>query len=120
MSGAALCFVLAPYPILRLYTTDPAVIRAGVTLLLVAAFFQLFDGLQAVATGVLRGLGDTRTPMACNLAGHWAVGLPIGYVLCFVVGWGIVGLWVGLSIGLTLVGAALVLIWWHRTRARAR
>jgi MATE family multidrug resistance protein len=117
MSGAAVFFVLAPHPILRLYTTDPAVVRAGVTLLLVAAFFQLFDGVQAVATGVLRGLGDTRTPMLCNLAGHWMVGLPAGYVLCFVAGWGIVGLWIGLSIGLTLVGAALVTTWWRRTRA---
>ena len=117
MSGAALLFVLAPHPILRLFTTDPAVTRAGVTLLLVAAFFQLFDGLQAVATGVLRGLGDTRTPMVWNLAGHWILGLPAGYVLCFVAGWGIVGLWIGLSIGLTLVGAALVTTWWRRTRA---
>lgn len=120
MCSAALCFVLAPHPILRLFTAEPAVIRTGVTLLLVAALFQLFDGLQAVATGVLRGLGDTRTPMACNLAGHWIVGLPAGYLLCFVVGWGIVGLWVGLSIGLILVGTALVLIWWRRTRARTR
>ena len=117
MSAAAVLFVLAPHPILRLYTSDPAVTRAGTTLLLVAAFFQLFDGLQAVATGVLRGLGDTRTPMVCNLAGHWIVGLPAGYALCFVVGWGIVGLWVGLSIGLTLVGAALVWIWWRRAQS---
>ena len=91
--------------------------RAGVALLLVAAFFQLFDGLQAVATGVLRGLGDTRTPLVCNLAGHWIIGLPVGYLLCFAAGWGIVGLWVGLSIGLTLVGAALVMAWWRRSRA---
>ena len=88
MSGAAVLFVLAPHPLLRLFTTDPAVTRAGVTLLLVAAFFQLFDGLQAVATGVLRGLGDTRTPMLWNLAGHWVLGLPAGYLLCFVAGWG--------------------------------
>ena len=120
MSAAAVFFVATPHPILRLYTSDPAVMRAGVTLLLVAAFFQLFDGLQAVATGALRGLGDTRTPMVSNLAGHWIVGLPVGYVLCFGAGWGIVGLWVGLSIGLTLVGAALVLIWWRRTRPSRR
>ena len=117
MSVAALFFVLAPHPILRLFTADPAVTRAGVALLLVAAFFQLFDGLQAVATGVLRGLGDTRTPLVCNLAGHWIIGLPVGYLLCFAAGWGIVGLWVGLSIGLTLVGAALVMAWWRRSRA---
>ena len=118
MSIAALFFVLAPHPILRLFTTDPAVTRAGVTLLLVAAVFQLFDGLQAVATGALRGLGDTRTPLVCNLAGHWLIGLPVGYVLCFVAGWGIVGLWVGLSIGLVLVGAALVAAWWRATGPR--
>ncbi len=118
MSGAALLFVLAPQTILRPFTGDPGVIGAGVTLLLVAAFFQLFDGLQAVATGVLRGLGDTRTPMLWNLAGHWLVGLPVGYWLCFVAGWGVVGLWVGLSIGLTLVGAALVATWWRRSRSR--
>ena len=116
MSGAALLFVLAPRAILRLYTTDPAVIGVGVALLLVAAFFQLFDGVQAVATGALRGVGDTRTAMMCNLAGHWFIGLPVGYALCFVAGWGVVGLWVGLSIGLVLVAAALVAAWWRRSR----
>ena len=120
MSGAALLFVLAPQPILRLYTADPAVIRAGVTLLFVAAFFQLFDGLQTVATGVLRGVGDTRTAMVCNLAGHWLIGLPVGYALCFDRGWGVVGLWVGLCIGLTLVAAALVTAWWRRTGSPRR
>lgn len=117
MGAAALCFVLAPHPILRLFTADPTVTRAGVTLLLVAAFFQLSDGLQTVATGALRGLGDTRTPMLCNLAGHWLVGLPVGYWLCFGTDWGVAGLWVGLSIGLTLVAAALVAAWGRRSRA---
>ena len=58
--------------------TRPGVIATGVTLLAVAAAFQLFDGLQVVATGALRGVGDTRTPMLANLAGHWMLGLPIG------------------------------------------
>ena len=119
MSCAAVVFVLAPQTILGWFTTDTSVIRVGVSLLLVAALFQLFDGLQGVATGVLRGFGDTRTPMLWNLAGHWFVGLPIGYVLCFVWDWGVVGLWAGLSIGLILVGVVLVAAWWRRARAWA-
>ena len=116
MSCSAVAFVAAPRAILELFTVDPAVIRIGGPLLLVAALFQLFDGLQGVATGVLRGLGDTRTPMLWNLAGHWGVGLPVGYVLCFVSGWGVLGLWVGLSTGLTIVGVVLVATWWYRVR----
>ena len=75
---------------------------------MVASVFQLFDGLQVVGTGVLRGIGDTRTPMIFNLIGHWMIGLPVGWWLCFRAGWGVVGLWIGLSIGLTLVGIVLV------------
>jgi MATE family multidrug resistance protein len=78
---------------------------------LVAAIFQLFDGLQVVATGVLRGLGDTHTAMISNLVGHWVLGLPIGYVLCFHLDWGVVGLWVGLSVGLIAVGLVLLAAW---------
>ena len=66
---------------------DPGVLQIGASLLFVAAIFQLFDGVQGVATGVLRGLGDTRTPMLWNLRGHWFVGLPLGYLLCFHSAW---------------------------------
>ena len=95
MSVAAALFVTYPNVILHLFTSDRDVVATGVTLLLVAAVFQLFDGLQGVATGVLRGLGDTRTPMFSNLAGHWIIGLPVGYALCFWWGFGVVGLWIG-------------------------
>ena len=115
MVCSGLVFVLAPRPILRLFTAEPTVVSIGVPLLFVAALFQLFDGLQGVATGVLRGLGDTRTPMLWNLAGHWALGLPMGYLLCFEQGWGALGLWVGLCIGLVVVGTVLVFIWFRRT-----
>ena len=104
MSVAAATFVTMPGPILRLFTADTSVLETGVVLLQLAALFQLFDGVQVVATGVLRGLGDTRTAMLSNLAGHWVVGLPVGYALCFSWGMGVVGLWVGLSLGLILVG----------------
>ena len=79
MTGAAVVFVAVPRPILGLFTADASVITTGVALLLLAAVFQLFDGLQGVATGALRGLGDTLTPMLFNLAAHWLLGLPVGY-----------------------------------------
>ena len=87
---------------------DRAVIEIGVGLLFVAAVFQLFDGLQGVATGALRGLGDTRTAMLWNLGGHWGIGLPLGYLLCFRWGYGVVGLWWGLSTGLIICGVGLL------------
>jgi MATE family multidrug resistance protein len=116
MSMAALSFLIVPRVLLGIFTTDPMVLAIGTTLLFVASIFQLFDGLQVVATGALRGLGDTRTPMALNLAGHWLFGLPVGYTLCFMAGWGVTGLWVGLSAGLTLVGIVLVTVWARRVR----
>jgi len=93
------------------------VLALGTSLLFVAAIFQLFDGLQGVATGVLRGLGDTRTPMLTNLAGHWVLGLPLGYSLCFVLGFGVIGLWIGLSAGLIVVGTVLLWVWNQRIHA---
>jgi MATE family multidrug resistance protein len=115
MVSAAVTFVLFPQAILGLFSADAGVIAIGTTLLFVAAAFQLFDGLQGVGTGVLRGLGDTRTPMLWNLAGHWLIGLPLAYLLCFVAGWGVVGLWIGLSVGLILVGIVLLATWHRRT-----
>ncbi len=120
MGAAALAFVLVPRQLVRLFSADPAVVAIGAMLLLVAAAFQLFDGLQAVATGVLRGLGDTRTPMLSNLAGHWLLGLPVGYVLCFRMEWGVVGLWVGLSVGLIAVALALLTAWLAEVAALRR
>jgi MATE family multidrug resistance protein len=114
MSCAAAAFLLIPRVLIGAFTTDPAVLAIGVSLLFVGAVFQLFDGLQGVATGVLRGLGDTRSPMLWNLAGHWFIGLPLGYTLCFVAGLGAVGLWWGLSVGLMICGVALLIVWSRR------
>ena len=119
MSTAALIFIAVPRPLIGIFTSNEAVLVMGRRLLLVAAMFQLFDGLQGVSTGVLRGLGDTRTPMLSNLAGHWLFGLPVGYALCFWWGWGVVGLWIGLSLGLVAIGVFLVLTWRHRIRELA-
>ena len=114
MSTSAIVFISAPGAVLRVFTDAPEVIATGVTLLAVAAAFQLFDGLQVVATGALRGVGDTRTPMLANLAGHWLLGLPIGAALCFRAGWGVAGLWIGLCIGLIAVALTLISVWARR------
>jgi MATE family multidrug resistance protein len=113
---AGLSFVAVPRSIIAPFTRDAAVVAIGVSLLRVAAAFQLFDGIQVVATGVLRGLGDTRTPMLCNLFGHWGLGLPLAYGLCFLAGMGVVGVWIGLSAGLIAVGAVLLTVWMRRVR----
>jgi MATE family multidrug resistance protein len=119
MSMAASAFLLIPRLLIGAFTTDAGVLAIGVSLLFVAAIFQLFDGVQGVATGVLRGLGDTRTPMLWNLAGHWAIGLPLGYALCFNLGYGAIGLWWGLSAGLIICGIALLIVWQRRIHALA-
>jgi multidrug resistance protein, MATE family len=115
MGSAALTMSIAPRFIVRLFIADPAVIAAGATLLRIAALFELFDGFQVVATGALRGLGDTRQPMIAHLIGYWAVGVPVAYVLCFPLHWGATGIWVGLTTALILIGTALVIVWWRRS-----
>ena len=119
MTGAGVVLLTAPAYVARAFTTDRAVIRTAISLLAVAAAFQLFDGLQTVATGALRGAGDTRTPMICHLLLYWLLGLPLGYVLCFVVGWGAVGLWTGLCVALILIGSVLLAVWMRKVHVMA-
>jgi len=119
MGAAGLALWTVPRLILRVFTADAAVIASGAALLRIAALFELFDGFQTVATGALRGLGDTRSPMLAHLAGYWLIGLPISYVLCFPLGWGVPGIWVGLTTALILIGVALVWVWRERIRSLA-
>jgi multidrug resistance protein, MATE family len=111
MACSGLTLFLFARPIARIYTPELEVINAGAMLLVVAAIFQLFDGLQVVATGALRGAGNTRVPMLVNLLGYWAIGLPLGAYLCFRRGGGAVGMWVGLCLALVLIGIVLVGVW---------
>jgi multidrug resistance protein, MATE family len=119
MACSAIVFITIPRTLLRLTTPDVRVIGVGVGLLAMAALFQMFDGMQVVATGALRGLGNTRTAMLVNLLGYWLLGLPLGYVLCFTAGWGVIGLWLGLSLALIGIAIAL-LIAWSRNSSRLR
>jgi MATE family multidrug resistance protein len=111
MLAATTVMVGAPGPIMRGFTDQAPVVAAGAALLGLAAVFQLFDGIQVVATGALRGAGDTRTPMLANLAAHWALGLPVAWFLAFRAGLGVRGIWIGLSLGLIAVGIALLITW---------
>lgn len=111
MACCAMALLFGPRLIAEFFTPETAIIAAGVTLLRVAAFFQLFDGLQVVATGALRGTGDTRTPMICHFTGYWVIGLPLGILLGFHFSLGAIGLWMGLSVGLILIGVVLVGFW---------
>jgi MATE family multidrug resistance protein len=117
MSIPALALLAAPAWIARMFTSQAEVIAPAIILLRIAAFFQLFDGLQVVATGALRGAGDTRTPMLCHFGGYWLVGLPLGSALCFWRGMGAAGLWTGLSTALILIGITLAGLWGRAARA---
>ncbi len=104
-----LLFLTVPEVLASAYVTEPGVVALAATLIPLAGVFQLFDGMQAVAGGALRGAADTRAAMVANILGFWAVGLPIGLTLAFRFGMGPRGLWWGLVAGLAAVAAVLVL-----------
>jgi MATE family multidrug resistance protein len=116
MAVSALVFISIPGALVRLYTRDAEVVALGSSLLMIAAFFQLFDGIQGVAIGALRGTGDTRSAMIAHLICDWVVGLPVAWYFCFRRGWGVAGLWVGLSLAMILAGIVLLLVWARRLR----
>ena len=109
------CAMLAiPGTLARVYTSDAAVAAVAASLLPIAGVFQVFDGMQVVSIGILRGVGDTRTPMLVNVLGFWLMGLPASWLLGLRLGFGPRGLWWGLTLGLVVVAIFLVL------RARTR
>lgn len=121
MAVSAAVFFLAPTALARLLTDQPDVLAAALPLVRVAAFFQLSDGAQVTASAALRGAGDTRTSQLANLVGHYAIGLPLAIGLGFYAGWGAVGIWWGLSAGLTFVALVLTLRFhWLSSRPIAR
>lgn len=90
-----------------LYINDPEVIQIASVLLIIAALFQISDGVQVVGLGALRGLEDVKIPSVISLIAYWVVGLPIGYLLCFKAGFGVNGIWTGLLIGLSVAAIML-------------
>ena len=119
--GAAALFISAPRFLTGLFLDRsaegaPAILDAAVTLLAVAAVFQIADAMQAVGSGLLRGIKDTRVPMMIAIFSYWPIGLASAYLLAFVFGFGPAGIWAGLASGLTV---AAILLNWRFARRRS-
>jgi MATE family multidrug resistance protein len=114
MLCASVLLLTVPNHIARLFTPDPGVIAAAVPLLLIAAGFQFFDGVQITATGALRGAGNTHAPFITQLIAYWGIGMPLGILLGFHEKLGAAGLWWGLLIAL-VCGAFAMCFFWRRT-----
>jgi MATE family, multidrug efflux pump len=109
MAACALVLLTAPRALAGFYSSVPGVVAIAASLLPIAGVFQVFDGLQVVAAGVLRGAGDTRAAMIANVLGFWLVGTPVSLWLGFGLHRGVVGLWWGFVAGLAAVALFLVL-----------
>ena len=108
MSLMAALFIGAPRLLATAYTSVEEVVALAAILIPIAGYFQIFDALQVVSAGVLRGAGDTRAPLLVNIVGFWFIGLPTSLVLAFELGYGPTGLWWGLVVGLGVVAAFLM------------
>jgi MATE family multidrug resistance protein len=116
----ALIFISMPEPFVTAFVDpgDPArdlVVATGITLLSLAALFQIVDALQVMALGLLRGVQDTGVPMVLAAISYWVIGLPAGYVLGFPLGLGAAGVWLGLVVGLGLAAVTLLWRFWSRS-----
>lgn len=107
MVASAACISTFAVPIAGIYTHDPEVKHLAVSLLSLAALFQISDGLQVASAGALRGLKDTRMPMLITVTAYWVIGLPLGYTLGIVQGWGPQAIWFGIIAGLTVAAVLL-------------
>jgi len=119
MLAASVVYVTATHAIARAFSPDPAVIAAAVPLLLVAAAFQLFDGIQITANGALRGAGNTHSGLIAHSIGYWLIGMPLGLLLAFRLHLGALGLWLGLCVALIIAGVLLVTLWERTTHRLA-
>ncbi len=114
-------FLSAPEAIVSLFLDmdkpeSAGIVAYGAVLLVLAALFQLADGLQVMALGLLRGVQDTKVPMVLATISYWLIGIPCSYVLAFPMGYGGVGLWLGLVVGLVCASASLMWRFWRLAR----
>ncbi|MGO4700906.1 MATE family efflux transporter [Dyella sp. 2RAB6] len=105
-----------PHLIASLYTRDAAVIALATQLIVLAGVFQFSDGIQVASNGALRGLKDTRAPMAMTLFAYWVIGMPFGWWLAFRQGLGARGMWMGLVAGLSVAALLLFTRFWRSSK----
>jgi len=117
MAITAIIFIAANNLLPFIITDDLAVIKIAAQLLIIAGFFQLFDGTQVVGLGVLRGIGDVNIPTFITFLAYWVIGIPIGYLLGFKLGLGVNGIWYGLTLGLLSASILLFLRFQNKTKA---
>ena len=119
MSVFAVVFMLSGTSIAGWFVQDSRVVLLTSQLLIVAGIFQIFDGIQVVSSGALRGFEDTRMPMFIGILSYWIVALPVSWFAGFSLGWGARGIWVGFVVGLAVAAAALLTRVFWRFRQRA-
>jgi MATE family multidrug resistance protein len=119
MGTSALVFMLGNHVLPLMYVKEPDVIVIAGQLLIIAAFFQLFDGTQVVGLGILRGMGDVKVPTVITLLAYWGLGLPVGYLLGIHLKAGIQGIWWGLLLGLLTASVLLFIRFQVKTRRHA-
>jgi MATE family multidrug resistance protein len=112
MTITALIFIILNEYLPWIYTADSSVIMIAAHLLIIAGFFQLFDGGQVLGLGILRGIGDVNIPTVITFIAYWVIGLPCGYYLGIILNWGVTGVWYGLTLGL-LFSAGLLFFRFH-------
>lgn len=112
MAVTAVLFIILNRFLPFIYTSDQAVINIAARLLIIAGFFQLFDGTQVVGLGILRGIGDVNIPTWITFVAYWIIGLPFGYYVGINLNFGVYGIWYGLTLGL-LISSVLLFIRFH-------
>ncbi len=118
MRGFMLLFLLLPHQLSHMLAAHEEIQNIAATLIPIAGVFQIGDGIQVVAVGCLRGMGDVRSAVIANVAGFWVIGLPVGYWLAFEQDLGPAGLWWGLVIGLSVVAIRLLWVVYRRAEEK--
>jgi MATE family multidrug resistance protein len=112
----AMIFIVLRNFLPTLYVSEVPVIELASSLLIVAALFQLFDGTQATAIGVLRGLTDVKIPLLISFGAYWIIGVPVSYIFAFIFDWGTIGVWLGFLAGLSSVAISLTFRFNHLSK----